>query len=306
MGGDNAMRYLCGIILGLCLTAAYAQTLTPSGGGGGSGTTSLAIGSTPITGSASGQVLFAGNGILRASNVSSSALGLTFPPGAASNCGGVGIWDQANVGSTGMTFDTNQNIGFCVNSSAYQWYMQNASSFTMSNNIALAWSSTTDASTNGTKDTGISRHATAGIIDIGNGTAGNISGGLQTGNATLISLTTGTNADFLCLNAGGGILIQTTACTISSLRFKPDWKPYKDDALAKVAKLDVGIFHTETGPNADPNAKSLQAGLNAEDIAKIAPECAIYENDMKTPKSYRQECVIALLVKAIQQLKHDK
>lgn len=152
-------------------------------------------------------------------------------------------------------------------------------------------------------DTGISRHATAGIVDIGNGTAQSTAGGIQTGNATLVSLTTGTNADFLCLNAGGGILIQSTACTISSLRFKPDWKPYQSDALAKVAKLDVGTFHLNTGSNADPNAASLQAGLSAESVAAIAPECAIYENDMKTPKSYRQECVIALLVKAIQELR---
>ena len=39
----------------------------------------------------------------------------------------------------------------------------------------------------------------------------------------------------------------------------------------------------------------------AENIAQVAPECAIYEDDMQTPKSYRQECVIALLVKATQE-----
>ncbi len=33
-------------------------------------------------------------------------------------------------------------------------------------------------------------------------------------------ITTGTNADFLCLSAGGLFLLQTTACTISSMRFK--------------------------------------------------------------------------------------
>jgi hypothetical protein len=50
-------------------------------------------------------------------------------------------------------------------------------------------------------------------------------------------------------------------------------------------------------PHRDPNYGSRQIGLIAENIARVAPECAIYENDMLKPRSYRQECVIALLVK---------
>ncbi len=159
----------------------------------------------------------------------------------------------------------------------------------------------------GTPDAGFSRSGAASIV-VGNGNAGDASGGLRmallttTASVTHQNLVTGTNADFLCLAANGQILIQTTACTISSLRFKPDWVSYTDNALAKVVNMEVGTFHTDI-PNNDPNWQTQQAGLNAENIAKIAPECAVYEDDMKTPKSYRQECVIALLVKSLQELK---
>ena len=123
------------------------------------------------------------------------------------------------------------------------------------------------------------------------------------GNIFLKTLITGTNADFLCLTAGAQVVIQSSACTISSLRFKPDWKSYDGDAISIVSSLDVGTFHVDLGPvrNPDPNAYSLQAGLNAENIAKVFPLAAVYEQDMRTPKSYRQEAVIGLLVKADQQ-----
>lgn len=148
----------------------------------------------------------------------------------------------------------------------------------------------------------------AGVLEIGT-TACNASGSLLatgitgTGTITFSGLSTGTNADFLCLSAGGVVLLQTTACTISSLRFKQDWKLFEEDAIASILRLDVGTFHiNETISNQrDPNARSLQIGLNAENVARIVPEAAVYEDDMRTPKSYRQEGIIALLVKAIQQ-----
>ncbi len=157
-------------------------------------------------------------------------------------------------------------------------------------------------------DTGFSRDA-PGIIDVGTGAAGSKAGSMNmaaittTASVTFSNLVVGTNADFLCLAANGNVLIQTTACTVSSLRFKPDWKSYTGNALTKISAMEVGTFHTNI-PNNDPNWQTEQAGLNAENIAKIAPECAVYENDMKTPKSYRQECVIALLVRSIQDLQH--
>ena len=75
----------------------------------------------------------------------------------------------------------------------------------------------------------------------------------------------------------------------------------KGSAEPSIAKMRVASFQMKNTNNKDPNARSKQIGLIAENVAQVAPECAIYEDDMKTPKSYRQECVIALLVKATQE-----
>jgi hypothetical protein len=120
----------------------------------------------------------------------------------------------------------------------------------------------------------------------------------------LPNLTTGTNADFLCLTAGKVMVLQSSACTISSLRFKEHVVNFKADALSRISALEVASYNMKPNdrPNPDPNYGTRQIGLIAENIAKVLPECAIYENDMKTPKSYRQECVIAMLVKGEQEL----
>ncbi len=118
----------------------------------------------------------------------------------------------------------------------------------------------------------------------------------------LASTTTGTNADVLCLTAGGQIVIQAAAsCTISSLRFKPDWQPLRDSAMTRIMALAPGSFHLDTGPNPDRNAESLRLGLNAENVAAVEPRAAIYEQDMTTPKAYHDEAIIALLVKGMQE-----
>jgi hypothetical protein len=124
-----------------------------------------------------------------------------------------------------------------------------------------------------------------------------------TSTVTFSGLTTGTNADFLCLSATGVVLVQTSACTISTLRYKPDWSIYDGTAMDVVRQLEVGTFHFDDwlAQQADPNARSLQIGLNAENIARVLPLAAVYENDMVTPKSYRQEGVIALYGKALQE-----
>lgn len=53
--------------------------------------------------------------------------------------------------------------------------------------------------------------------------------------------------------------------------------------------------------NADINYLRTQTGLIAEDVALVDPRLAVYEKDGVTPKSYRQEAVISILVKAIQE-----
>lgn len=121
---------------------------------------------------------------------------------------------------------------------------------------------------------------------------------------TVAGLTTGTNADTLCLSAGGVILIQAAACTISSLRFKEAVRQYKETALDIIRKLNPITFKMKNAdkPNADWNYDKVQVGLAAEDVAKVVPLAAIYEQDGKTPKSYRQEALIAVLTKGMQEL----
>ena len=121
------------------------------------------------------------------------------------------------------------------------------------------------------------------------------------GTITFSGVKTGTNADFVCMSAGGVLTLQTSACTISSLRFKENVEDMEGSAEPSIDKMRVASFQMKDTNNKDPNARSKQIGLIAENIAQVAPECAIYEDDMKTPKSYRQECVIALLVKATQE-----
>ena len=135
------------------------------------------------------------------------------------------------------------------------------------------------------------------ILTPGAGVSGGANGTIQ-----LVSLVTGTNADFLCLGSGNVVLIQASACTISSMRFKKDPGPIGGDALARIVALEPIAFTMKDAPNADPNFARRQLGLTAENVAAVDPRMAIYEDDGVTPKSYRQEAVIAALVAAVKEL----
>lgn len=176
-------------------------------------------------------------------------------------------------------------------------------------------------------DTGLS-YVSAATIGVGNGTAASISGTLKLANVdsgaasnlilkyngvstltigaantplTVAGITTGTNADFLCLSAGGVVLLQTTACTISSLRFKERVHRWNGDALSLIRKLNPIVFNM-IGENEDNNYNRTQIGLAAENVAAVDSKLAIYERDGVTPKSYRQESLISVLIQAVNQL----
>jgi hypothetical protein len=154
---------------------------------------------------------------------------------------------------------------------------------------------------------------TAGQAQLGTGCAGNYGGSLYlTGltaygaisgasTVTFTGLGTGSNADFLCLSPSGQVLIQASACTISSRRFKRDIAPWSDNAaLADVLALEPVSFTLKEGEtNPDKNAARPQRGLIAEQVAAADPQLAVYEEDLQTPKSYRQEALIAALVGAV-------
>jgi hypothetical protein len=158
----------------------------------------------------------------------------------------------------------------------------------------------------------IATGTSSGLITVGNSS--------NTGKTVLAGIATGTNADFLCLSSGGIVLLQSSSCTISSLRFKEDVNPFTGDALSELQQLDVESFKMKPSTvceprtigkvttqvcheemNRDSNGNREQIGIIAESVAKVEPKCAIYEDDMTTPKSYRPECITALLVAAAQE-----
>jgi hypothetical protein len=125
---------------------------------------------------------------------------------------------------------------------------------------------------------------------------------IGTGKIRLNGLTTGTNADFLCVDASGNILEQASACTISQRDLKENFVEVSGvAAIDDLMALKPTQFNFKDTANGDPNADKTQYGFIADEVASVDPKLAIYENDMKTPKSYRQEAIIALLVKGFQE-----
>lgn len=123
------------------------------------------------------------------------------------------------------------------------------------------------------------------------------------GGLTVPDVTTGTNADFACFAAGGVITLQSTACTISSRRYKENILPLSETALDELMQLNPVQFNKKemnSTPNKDRNFGKTELGFIAEDIADLDPRLAIYEDDLTTPKSYRQEGIQSLIVKSVQ------
>ena len=199
-----------------------------------------------------------------------------------------------NAGLTVTTGTNNTIIGNAVASTTLT---------TGGSNVLIGTSSALDTAAAGTNNTiGIGAGSTCVWCVTG---AGTVTTAAETfhGSIAFPQVTTGTNADFVCMAAGEVLTLQTSACTISSKRFKQNMAAFDGNAIGKLGAIPVKTFEMKPGaqPNPDPNYGSKQIGITAEDVARIEPRCAIYENDMKTPKSYRQECVIGLLVAAVQE-----
>jgi hypothetical protein len=110
-------------------------------------------------------------------------------------------------------------------------------------------------------------------------------------------LTTGTNADFLCLSSTGAVLIQSSACTISDVNLKEHitdgWWAFID--LMKLHPKAYRLKGDPNHPNGDPNFRRPQLGLTAQNVDEVDPRLAIVDVQGK-PKTWRPEAVIALLV----------
>ncbi len=154
-----------------------------------------------------------------------------------------------------------------------------------------------------------------GNVRIGSTTAPtvalDVTGGINADGAIVFSnasvkmtgITTGTNADTVCLKSDGTLLIQAAACTISKRALKEDIDSVDgDEALRVIMALNPVEFNfRHVGKeNSDPNYYHRQAGFIAEEVADVDPSLAVYEADMKTPKSYRENAMISKLVKVVQ------
>lgn len=308
------MKWIWGGLVGGLLVAgvALAQAISPSGSSSsGSGTVN-----TGTTGQA-GYYAAAGTEISGTSQLVYGSGTINFKPDGSNTklnyaVTNAGEWampaplSSTNLVVTSQDFVWNNAYPACCNNRAAV-LGANAGGLALAANWPVAFSSANAGSGDALSvDTGISRIGAAQVA-IGNGTAGSFTGLLKLGNLTATSLTTGTNADFLCLSSAGVMLIQTSACTISSARFKDIRANYGEDAMAALFDLKPVVFTMKEmeKPNADQNYGRVQIGLTAENVAAVEPRCAIYEADGKTPKSYRQECLIAVLVAAFQEQQRE-
>lgn len=119
---------------------------------------------------------------------------------------------------------------------------------------------------------------------------------------TFPHVTTGTSADYACFASGGVLILQTSVCVSSMRSLKEAIRPATAAETDSILHLPSEVFRFKaTKPaNPDPNATALQAGVIADEVAKYVPLCAIYKDDMKTPKSYRPECLTSLLMAQVQ------
>ncbi len=234
-----------------------------------------------------------GGNALGAASINGGSVAIGNNAGGAST-GGLGTFLGTNTGLLVSTGASNTIVGSSVASTVLT---------TGANNVLIGTNNSLTTAAAGTSNTiGIGAGSTAILAVTGAGTPTTSTTTIN-GQQVNPNLTTGTNADTVCMEAGGRLLIQAAACTISSMRFKNLIGGYKvGGALDTIRGLEPIVFTMKEGekPNPDRNYGNTQVGLSAENVAAIEPRCAIYEEDGSTPKAYRQECLIAILVAAVQ------
>lgn len=161
---------------------------------------------------------------------------------------------------------------------------------------------------NGSVTTGAVAHIlNDGSLTVGNTTAAgaggmNLNGQLYMPNITQTSAAqTGT----LCWASGsspaGKFTVDTTlGCLSSSERWKENIRTFEENALDKIDQLQVRLFNWR-----DPktiNQQGDQLGLIAEEVYELDQRLAGIGSD-NIPRAWRQDSMIAMLVKAVQELK---
>lgn len=268
---------------GAQLTSGQFETAVGFQALDGSGTTAVTGNDNTAVGR---EALFANT-----SGADNTALGFKAGAAMVSNADGTFVGSSAGLLVTGAS---NTIIGFSVGSTTLT---------TGSNNILIGTSATT--TTNGAADT---HEIAIGGVGLGSNTteiglSGTTTGTTIYGAITLPAVTTGTNADFACFASGNVMTLQSSACTISQRKLKENFLDVTaTDAVNDVMALKPTQFNFKPGdtPNADPNYGHTQLGFIAEDVAAVDPRLSVFENDMVTPKSYRETAMLAILVKTAQ------
>lgn len=220
--------------------------------------------------------------------------------------GGLAVAKSANIGTTlitGGNITGGANAHFTKGSNFVMDFNGNASAsnIALGNQLNVSGFEITPSTANG--GTTYSNPALT-ITGLGS-SASSTTTTINSQAVNMPNLTTGTAADTVCKTSGGQLIIQAAACTISSQRYKENIFSLDEksgiDEIMELRPVEFN-FNRDKFKSSDPvNAYHTQAGLIAEEVAKVDPRLAVYEADGKTVKSYRQEAVISVLIKAVQE-----
>ena len=110
-----------------------------------------------------------------------------------------------------------------------------------------------------------------------------------------------TGTAYLCWNSSGNIVSEDTTCTVSALYSKNLQGAVTPD------QADTGLDKLRTGAPVwdykEQYGHGTHVGLIADDVEKMDPRCAVYEDGRL--KSYEDRCVIAYLVADRQKMKAE-
>lgn len=122
-----------------------------------------------------------------------------------------------------------------------------------------------------------------------------------------ITTSAGLQTAVLCQSSGGEVIADSVACLASSERFKQDITASDLGLAAVLAMQPITYRYAPTG-NARfddaPNQRDIHAGLRAEDVARIDRRLVAYDADGEV-RTIRQDSVISVLVKAVQEQQHE-
>lgn len=118
-----------------------------------------------------------------------------------------------------------------------------------------------------------------------------------------ITTSSGLQTAVLCQSSGGEVIADSVACLASSERFKDIVGPSRIGLSEIMAMRPIIYRYKPTGNerfDSAPNQRTLHAGLNADEVARIDPHLVAYDADGQV-RTIREDSIIAGLIGAIQE-----